>query len=102
MFKALFNVLFSVISGLANVILAPVNLLVAGLVPDTARLINTFTTAVNTFIGDGLNYFFSMLPPNCKTFILLYLTFLVAYYSISISVHAILKVYKIIQNIKIW
>lgn len=102
MFKILFDVLFSVISGIANVILAPINLLVAGLIPDTAKLINTFNTAVNTFIGDGLNYFFSMLPPNCRFFVLLYLTFLVAYYTISISVHAILKVYKIIQNIKIW
>lgn len=102
MFKILFDVLFGVISGIANVVLTPINLLVATLVPDTARLISTFNAAVNYFIGTPLNYFFSILPSNCRTFVILYLTFLVGYYTISISVHAILKVYTIIKNIKIW
>lgn len=102
MFKALFNVLFSVIKGIVSVILAPINLLVANLVPDVSTMIGTFNTAVNTFFTNTLNYFFSMLPPHCRTFILLYLTFLVAYYTISFTVHGIVKVYKIIKAVKIW
>lgn len=102
MFKALFNVLFSVIIGLVNVILLPVNEAVKFLVPDVATLIATFNKAVSTFFNDSLGYFFSILPPNARTFVLLYLTFLVGYYTISFTVHSIVKVYKIIKAVKIW
>lgn len=102
MFKALFDVFFGVIKGVVDIILTPVNLLVSNLVPDVSQMVGTFNSAVTTFFNSTLNYFFSMLPPNCRTFILLYLTFLIGYYTISFSVHSIVKVYKIIKNVKVW
>ena len=102
MAKAIFNVLFKVIKTIANLLLTPINLIVSNLFPDFANLVNTFNTALNTFVTGTLNYFFHILPPNCRAFILLYFTVMVSYYTISISIHAILKVYTIIKNIKIW
>lgn len=102
MFKALFNVLFGVIVGIVNIILTPINLLVSGLIPDVSQMIATFNAGVTMFFNSSLNYFFSILPPNCRTFIIIYLLFLISYYTISFSVHAIVKVYKIIKAVKIW
>lgn len=102
MAKAIFSVLFKIIKGLANTVLAPINLAVATLFPDFSNLVGTFNTAVSTFFTGSLNYFFHILPPNCRAFVLLYLTLMVAFYTFSITAHAILKVYTIIKNIKIW
>lgn len=102
MFKALFNVLFKVITGLVNVILAPINLLVANLLPDFSEMIASWYYVLDNIIGTGFTYFFSILPTHCRTYVVLYLTFLISFYTISISAHAILKVYTIIKNMKVW
>ena len=102
MFKVLFDILFSVISSIVNLVLTPINLLVATLLPDVSNLISTFNTVINTYIGNGVTWFFSILPPVCRNFVILYLTFLIAYYTTSISAHAIIKVYSIIKKVKIW
>lgn len=102
MAKALFNVLFSVIKTILNIGLAPINLLVVNLFPDFSNLISTFNNAVQTYIGSTIGYFSSILPPNTRNIILLYLTFLISYYTIVYSAHAIIKIFKIIQRIKFW
>lgn len=102
MAKAIFGALFKIIKGVANIVLLPINALVSNLLPDLSALISTFNTAVTTFFTGGLNYFFHILPPHCRTFVLLWLTLLIAFYTFSITAHFILKVYTIIKNIKIW
>lgn len=102
MFKALFNVLFGVITGIVNIVLTPINALVSTLLPDVSDMVGTFNIVLDNYIGDGVTYFFSILPPNCRAFIIVYLTFMISYYTISISVHGFIKVYAIIKNIKIW
>ena len=102
MAKAIFNVLFSVIKTVLNILLAPINLLVVNLFPDFSSLISNFNSFVSTYIGSGIGYFSSILPPISKNIILLYLTFLISYYTITYSAHAIIKIFKIIQRIKFW
>lgn len=102
MAKAIFNVLFKVIKSILNIGLAPINLLVVNLFPDFSNLISNFNNFVSTYIGSGIGYFSSVLPPISKNIILLYLTFLISYYTITYSAHAIIKIFKIIQRIKFW
>lgn len=102
MAKAIFSVLFKIIKSIVNVVLAPINLLVANLFPNFSSLITAFNNSVNMYLGNGMSFFLHFLPPTCRTLILLWLTFLISYYSISLSIHAILKVYKLIKQIKIW
>lgn len=102
MAKAIFKVFFSIIVGLTNVILTPVNGLVRSLFPDLSQILARFNYAINEYLGGGLTWFWSIIPDNCKTIIVIYITILISYYTISITVHAILKVYTIIKNIKVW
>lgn len=102
MAKAIFNVFFKLINAIISVILYPINALVTGVFPDFAEMIATFNYVLDNYIGGGVAYFFSILPPTCRGIVLLYLTLLVAYYTVSASIHAILKIYTIIKNIKFW
>lgn len=102
MAKAIFKVFFGIIETLVNVVLTPINLLIDGLFPSFAGLINNFNYVLNNYLGTGIRYFFSILPSGVRTMVLLYLSILVSYYTITISVHAILKLYTVIKNIKFW
>lgn len=102
MAKAIFSVLLKFIKSIADVILAPINLLVVNLLPDLTTMISTFNTAVTRFIGGNLAFFAHLLPPIAKSIILVYLAFLVTFYTITLTAHGILKVINIIKAIKIW
>lgn len=100
--KAIFKVLLKFIKSIANIILAPINLLVVNLFPSFSNLVSTFNSAVSQFVGNGLGWFSHILPPNTRGFILVYLGILVSYYTITITIHIILKVIQVIKAIKIW
>lgn len=102
MAKAIFNVFFKVIQTVLNIILLPINALIVNLFPDFSSMISSFNTAISTYVGPTIGYFSSLLPPTTKSLLIIYLTFLVSYYTISYSAHAIIKIFKIIQKIKFW
>ena len=102
MAKAIFEVLFSVIVSITNMFLFPINALLVNFFPDMTNYINSFNTNITLYIGSNLAYFSSMLPPTTRGLIVFYLTFLVSYYTISFSIHGILKVIRIIKAIKVW
>lgn len=102
MAQAIFNVIFKVLKSILNIVLFPINALLVGVFPDFSNMISTFNNLISTYIGNSLGYFSSILPPTTRTLILIYLGFLVSYYTISYSIHAIIKLFKIIQKIKFW
>ena len=102
MAKALFNVFFNIIKSIINVVLTPINSIVANFFPNLATIINSFNSALKIYLGGGLSYFFNLIPPTSRTLILLYLSILLAYYTGIFAYHLILKVFQIIKKIKIW
>lgn len=102
MAKIIFKVFFGIMKTIANGLLVLINPLVANLFPNFSTMVYNFNLYINTYFTSALNYFFHILPPNARSLVLLYLTILVSYYTISITLHGILKVYTIIKNIKIW
>ena len=102
MIKLFFKLFLSLITGIVNVFLLPINVLVDKVFPDFSTWVANFTTAVEVFITDTISYFSNFLPPTTKELILLYLSILVIYYTLSVGVHAIMKVIHIIKEVKIW
>ena len=102
MIKLLFEVIFKMITALLNVVLLPLNLLIANAFPNLNSMISTFNTTASTVLGSGMGFFASLIPPITRSMILLYLTLLVAFYTISIASYVIIKVFTIIRNIKFW
>lgn len=102
MASALFNVFFKIIGTVVGVFTAPINLLLINFFPDFTSLIVNFNSNVTRIVGGGLAFFSSLLPPMTRGAILIYLGVVISYYVIAINIHLILKVVKIIKNIKIW
>lgn len=102
MARIIFKVFFSLITGLVQVILWPINQLASGLLPDLSLVVTKFTYTLNNYVGRGLVWFFHILPSGVRSLIIIYIVVLISYYTISISIHAILKVYHIIQRVKFW
>lgn len=102
MIKALLNGIMNIISMLVGFILTPINLLMSTLFPDMTNSINNFTYTVNNFIAPYVSYFFNLLPSRFASFLLLWLTFIVSYYSVYYTYLGIVKIFNIIQKIKFW
>ena len=102
MAKTIFKVLLKFIKSVADLILSPINALVVNLLPDLSTLISTFNSGIQQYVAPNLSFFTHMLPPMTKNILLIYLTFLITYYTITITAHAILKIINIIKAIKIW
>lgn len=102
MIKTLLNGILKAITAVIGFILTPINALFANLFPDMSNAISTFNTFVNTYIGGSLSYFFSLFPPIFKTLLVLWFTFVIAYYSIFYTYKAIIKIFNVIQKIKFW
>lgn len=104
MAKAFLNVILKFIVFVVNAVLSPINLLIATLFPDFSTLISRWNFILDNLSVSAARFIMGILNnfPHTKQAIILYLTFLVSYYTISISVHAVLKVWTIIKRIKIW
>lgn len=105
MAKAIFKALLTLIANIVSVILTPINLLVANAFPDFTSYLNVFKTYVVHLVAQCLgfyNYFLNIFPNNIRGLINLYLSILVIKYTVTLSIHVIVKVIKIIKAIKIW
>lgn len=102
MARAIFKVFFSIITALVNIVLIPINALVSNFLPDLSLIISKFNYVLNNYLGRGLSWFFHILPSGVRSLVLIYIVILISYYTITLTIHGILKVYHIIQKIKFW
>lgn len=102
MIKAILNGLLKALTSVLNILLLPVNALIENLFPNMANSIATFNSFVSQYVGGSLSYFFSILPPTFRGLLIIWLTFVVSYYSIYFVYLGIIKIFKIIQKVKFW
>lgn len=100
--KFFFETFLNFLVGIANLFLTPVNALLVNVFPDFTANISNFTNLITTYFGSGLSFFFNLLPPNTRTLVLLYLTILIICYTITLSIHLIMKVIEVLRHIKVW
>lgn len=103
MFKLLMNGLLSVLTGLINIILLPINALVEALFPNSIiNAIGNFNTFVSTYLGGALGWFGNLFPPIFKSLVVIALTFMIGYFTFVWTYTAIVKIWNVIQKIKFW
>lgn len=102
MINGILKGILKVITKLLSLFLLPINLLINQLFPDMTTSIQHFNTFVSTYLGSTLSFFFSILPPIFRSTLFIWLTFVIAYYTIYYSYLAIVKIFDLIQKIKFW
>ncbi len=102
MIKAILNGILNFIIKVLDIVLIPINALFTNLFPDVSSMISTFNNFVNTYLGGGLAYFFSLLPPIFRGLLSTFITFTIAYYGVYYVYVGIKKIFDIIQKIKFW
>lgn len=102
MIKALLNGILSMLTKVVDIVLTPINLLVANIFPNSGYIINQFDNFVNTYLGSSLAWFFQLLPRLFRNMLAIYLTFVITYYGIYYSYVAIKKIFEVIQKVKLW
>lgn len=90
------------LKSIIDIVLTPINLLVDGLFPNMSNAISSFNTMLNSYVGNSLSWFFSFVPPITKSILLIALTFLIGYYTFIWSYSLIIKLWNVIQKIKLW
>lgn len=105
MINAIFNGLLTFMANLVGILLTPIDLIITNAFPDLASGISDFSSDIGniiSMISSIFSYFFNILPFKTQNMLLLYITLLIGFYTITISIHAVLKIIKIIKAIKIW
>lgn len=102
MIKGILKGILKMILKVLNIVLIPINTLIANVFPSMDTAIQTFTNFINNVIGNNLVFFFHILPPIFRTLLFTWFTFVIAYYSIYYTYKGILKIWEIIQKIKFW
>ena len=102
MIKAILNGILNAITSVIGFILTPINALFVNLFPGRSSAISIFISFVSTYVGGALSYFFSLFPPIFRSLLILWFTFVIAYYSIYYSYKAIIQIFNVIQKIKFW
>lgn len=101
MFKLLMNGLLSLLMGIVNIVLAPINAILGALFPD----LGGYLIGVITFLGQlgsAISYISNLFPPLFKGLIVITLTTLIYYYTIYWTYTALYKAWSLIQKIKLW
>lgn len=102
MIKKILTGILKMILKLLGIFLTPIDSLIANVFPDMQVAIQAFNNFVNNTIGNNLVFFFHLLPPTFRSILVIWFTFIVAYYTIYYTYLAIIKVLDIIQKIKFW
>lgn len=102
MIKAIINGLLTLLSSVISLVLTPINALVENLFPSMSNAISTFNTFVTNYVGGTLAYFFLLLPPTFRGLLVIWFTFVIAYYGVIYTYLGIKKLWQVIQKIKFW
>lgn len=89
-----------------NVLFAPIDFLFSTFFSDLSNNINIAVDNINNFLGNIGNFPFSLfvniLPNLTKTALLIYLSFLIAYYTFSFAYRGIRVVINLVHKVKFW
>lgn len=98
MIKAILKGILNMLIKVVNLFLTPVNAIFSNLFPNMSTAISQFNTFVNTYVGGTFSYFFSIFPPIFRSILVIWITFLIGYYTIHFTYITAIKVWGIIQK----
>lgn len=102
MINVFLNGILGILQKAVELVLTPVNTLVANAFPSLATYITAFDNFISTIFNGTIDWFLYMLPPNFRSLLSVYFVFLIAIQGFMWSYHAITHIYEIYQRVKFW
>lgn len=105
MINAILSGLLSFIANMVAICVAPIDTIVSTLFPGLGNWVNEFNyllTGLAQSCGSYAAYVFYIIPSEIDDVLLFYVVILIFVYSASLAIHAVLKIFTIIKNIKVW
>lgn len=101
MFQLLFKLILNLLATLLQIILAPLNVLISGALPDISSKIVEVTQSITSMVGN-ISWALGIIPVPVIAALLFIITLEIAKHSIYVLTHMLLKVWEVIQKIKFW
>lgn len=101
MFQLLFKLILNLLATLLQIILAPLNVLISGALPDISSKIVEVTQTITSMVGN-ITWALGIIPVPVIAALLFIITLEIAKHSIYVLTHMLLKVWEVIQKIKFW
>lgn len=101
MFKILFNMIFSIIGVILGIVLLPINAILVNLFPGISETISTLSLSLSSLFSN-FNWALGLVPETLISTILLILGFEIAKHTIYQATYLVIKMWALIQRIKVW
>lgn len=92
----------STILAVAGYVFGFINDLIIQFFPVLEDVPTIFENFIDSYIVPYINYFIHLLPPNAMNLFILYVGCLLAFYTITIAIHLLVKAFELVKSIKIW
>lgn len=102
MAKIFFDVFLKFVVSVANIGLAPVNSLLVNVFPNLTSYMNDFSSVLTTYVSPIFGWFIYLIPPKTRGLVGIYLGTVATLYVVGLTIQGIIKIFKLIKNIKIW
>lgn len=105
MANAIFKALLTFVANVIGVFLAPIDLIIVNAFPRLNHIVTSWNTqfqGLSSYLAHGIGYVINLLPADTARAVWLYLGVVLSIYTITISIHLIVKLLIIIRNVKFW
>lgn len=102
MAKALLNGILKLLNTLISIILLPIDALIQGIFPNLGTFFANISTFFTQYVYPATAWFSSLFPPTFKLLASIMISTVVLCYSIYYTYIMIMKIWVIIQKIKLW
>ena len=101
MLAAITNFFLNLVATLIQVILLPINTIIANALPDLTAQINQVTNGIAELFK-GIGWALGLFPPGILPVLTFIITIEICKHTIWANAHAIVKVWNVLQKIKFW
>lgn len=101
MFKAFFTIIINILATLVQIVCLPINAVITATLPNLSNTITQVTSSISTAFN-GMGWALSILPYPVIAALTFILGCEIAKHTIYISTYALIKVFNLLQKIKLW
>lgn len=99
---SILDFIFDLITTFLNIVITPLNVIISSIFPNFSSFIETFNNGLAMLASSPIGFIAYHIPPITSTIILMYLNFMIGYYTILWTYRGIIIIPTVLHKIKFW